>query len=95
MISDNFTKREVLKLYKLFVMSWVFKIKSREIENIVKIINVYIGNKSFQNSLKSFYWYAWSPKKQKRLIWKNRITDSSWNIDIKYITYETCQRYYK
>ena len=52
-------------------------------ERIVKIINVYIENKSFPNSFQSFNRYAWSPKIQKILVGKNKITNSSWNLDIK------------
>ena len=55
-------------------------------ESMVRIIKVYIENKSFLNSLQCFYRYAESPKIQRKLNGKNKITNSSWKLDIKYIT---------
>ena len=52
-------------------------------EKIVKMINVYIENKNSQNSCQSFNGYAWSPKTQRKLIWKSKITDGSRNADTK------------
>lgn len=52
-------------------------------EKIVNMINVYIENKNSQNSCQSFNWYAWSPKTQKKLVGKSKITNGSRNIDTK------------